>query len=124
MHLMRRICASSASPPFALTYPIDSGSVFSRQRSEPGSHVPGAIEQDRRRSTTEVLGIGTLACPDCDAPVGIGPEPLSPLAELSCPFCARRAPLREFLSLAPPTRPTRVLVRVTAPGAVQVGRAG
>jgi hypothetical protein len=89
--------------------------VFSRDRSEPGRHLPGAFEQDPRRAATGILGVGTLACPECDAPVAIGSQPLSPRVELSCPFCAHRAPLREFLSLAPPTRPTRVVVRITAP---------
>lgn len=97
--------------------------MFSRERSEPGRRLPGAFEEDRRQATTGVLGVGTLACPECDAPVGIGAEPLSPRTTLSCPFCAHRAPLREFLSLTPPTRPTRVIVRVTAGGRTAGGRA-
>jgi len=72
------------------------------------------FEEDRRQAATNVLAAGTLACPHCDAPIGIGPEPLSPGAPLRCPFCAHAGPLREFLSLRPPSRPTRVLVRVTA----------
>ena len=98
--------------------------VFSRERSEPGRRAPGAFEEDRRQGVREVLGIGTLACPDCDAPVGIGATALSPAAPITCPFCAHHAPLREFLSLTQPTRPTRVVVRVTAPAHLRISRAG
>lgn len=98
--------------------------MFSRESQEPGRRVPGAFEEDRRQATAGVLGVGTLACPRCDAPVGIGSEPLSPGTALSCPFCAHHAPLREFLSLTPPTRPTRVVVRVSAPARVRISRAG
>lgn len=90
--------------------------MFSRERHEPHGRAPGAFEEDRRQSAGEVLSAGTLACPRCDAPVGIGPEPLSVRSSLSCPFCAHRAPLRHFLSLEPPTRPTRVIVRIRVPG--------
>lgn len=97
--------------------------MFGRERSEPGRRLPGAFDEDRRRASTGVLGVGTLACPECDAPVGIGREPLSPVTTISCPFCAHRAPLRGFLSLTPPTRPTRVIVRVTAPARLRISRA-
>ena len=63
----------------------------------------------RERSTQ--LAVGTLACPRCDAPVTLG-RPSSPAEQIACPFCAHAAALREFLSLTPPTRPTRVVVRV------------
>jgi hypothetical protein len=33
-----------------------------------------------------------------------------------CPFCEHRAPVRDFLSLATPTRPARVVVRISHPG--------
>jgi hypothetical protein len=58
------------------------------------------------------LGVGTLACDRCDAPVAIGGAPLSPAHELTCPFCRHRGRVRDFLSLASPTRPARVVVRV------------
>ena len=58
------------------------------------------------------LGAGTLACGRCDAPVAIGPEPVSVVEQLVCPYCRHRAPVRDFLSLALPTRPARVVVRV------------
>jgi hypothetical protein len=55
--------------------------------------------------------------------VGIGSGPLSPGSPLTCPFCAHHGPLREFLSLTPPTRPTRVIVRVTAPAQLRISPA-
>jgi hypothetical protein len=56
---------------------------------------------------------GTLACPECDAPVALG-RPVSPAAPLACPYCGHGAPLRDFLSLGSPTRPARVEVRIRA----------
>jgi hypothetical protein len=97
--------------------------VFTPERSEPLRRPPGPAEQERRRARTSVLGIGTLACPECDAPVGIGPGALSPASILTCPFCSHRAALRHFLSLTPPTRPTRVVVRVTAPARLRISPA-
>ena len=61
------------------------------------------------------LGVGTLACPRCDAPVAIGPEPLGIDHRLGCPFCDHAAPVRAFLSMEQPTRPTRVSIHVHAP---------
>jgi hypothetical protein len=61
------------------------------------------------------LGVGTLACPRCDAPVAIGPDPLRLGQPLGCPFCDHAAPVREFLSMRQPTRPTRVTIHVHAP---------
>jgi hypothetical protein len=58
------------------------------------------------------IATGTLACPQCDAPV-VPAEPLSPPTPLECPYCAHLAAARDFLSLAPPTRPTRVGVWLT-----------
>jgi hypothetical protein len=57
------------------------------------------------------LGTGTLACPRCDAPVALAGA-ASPAEPLACPFCSHGGALRDFLSLAEPTRPTRVEVRV------------
>jgi hypothetical protein len=78
----------------------------------PVSGGPGMVEEQRRLGHTGVLGAGSIACPRCDAPVSIGTEPRSPAATLSCPYCRLAAPLREFLSLATPTRPARVVVQV------------
>ncbi|MGB7161269.1 MAG: hypothetical protein WBD40_24640, partial [Tepidisphaeraceae bacterium] len=51
------------------------------------------------------------ACPRCDAPVALG-GPVSPADPLGCPFCGHDGAVRDFLSLAAPTRPTRVVVRI------------
>jgi hypothetical protein len=90
---------------------------FDRRREPRSSSSAGRAAlvslAERRATAGAVLGTGSLACPRCDAPVAIGPAP-SPLeAELCCPFCQFEAPLRSFLSLASPTRPTRVVLRLT-----------
>jgi hypothetical protein len=54
---------------------------------------------------------GTLACPQCDAPVVLG-APVEPADWMGCPFCLHTGAVRDFLSLTPPTRPARVIVRV------------
>jgi hypothetical protein len=68
--------------------------------------------QELRRSLTAWrLATGTLACPDCDAPVApIGS--MAPSDALACPVCGHGAAVRDFLSLADPARPARVDVRV------------
>jgi hypothetical protein len=74
--------------------------------------VGGRLQiHDERRTQSSRLADGTLACPHCDAPVAID-RPLSPAAALACPYCGHAAPLRDFLSLAAPSRPARVVVRV------------
>jgi len=71
-----------------------------------------AGRHERRRSVrTQVLALGTLACPACDAPV-LPNGAVSPSDALGCGFCDHAAPVRDFLSLAAPPRPTRVEVRV------------
>jgi hypothetical protein len=70
----------------------------------------------RRDTRTATLCEGTLACARCDAPVAAGGQPLAMTTELVCPFCAHRGSVRDFLSLAAPTRPARVVVRITRPG--------
>jgi hypothetical protein len=76
--------------------------------------VGGGVEiHHERRMRSTRLGTGTLACPECDAPVALA-GPMSPAAVLDCPYCGHRGPLRDFLSLAAPSRPARVVVRVVA----------
>jgi uncharacterized paraquat-inducible protein A len=70
------------------------------------------VQEEQRRARTNLLAVGTIACPHCDAPVALPDRPLSPADRLGCPYCEHRAPLRDFLSLAVPSRPTRVAVRV------------
>lgn len=68
--------------------------------------------EERRSARSAPVAAGTLACPDCDAPVALGSWRAAPTDELGCPFCLRTGALREFLSLADPARPARVVVRV------------
>jgi len=77
-----------------------------------GARAAAAHQQERRPISSGRLGSGTLACSRCDAPVAIGPSPLLLTDRLMCPFCHHRGRVRDFLSLALPTRPARVEVRV------------
>jgi hypothetical protein len=73
------------------------------------------MQEERRSTRTGLLGIATLACSHCDAPVAPTRAAMSPADPLACPFCANRGPVRDFLSLEAPTRPARVAVRVVDP---------
>jgi DNA-directed RNA polymerase subunit RPC12/RpoP len=77
--------------------------------------IPAQIEE-RRSARSDVLCAATLACARCDAPISTGSRGLSITEHLVCPFCDHRAPVRDFLSLAVPTRPARVVVRLRRPG--------
>lgn len=72
----------------------------------------GGVEEERRAQRSTRLAVGTLACPDCDAPVALSGRRLAPSAPLACPYCGHGGPLRDFLSLDLPARPARVQVRV------------
>ncbi len=74
--------------------------------------------EERRATRATVVATGTLACPECDAPVSPGGRALSPSEAMSCPVCAHAGAVRDFLSLATPSRPARVRVVVSAPGLV------
>jgi hypothetical protein len=89
-------------------------------RPEPITSLAGAGEI-RPATRTFVLATGTLACPDCDAPVAPA-GPLTPADPLACPYCAHTAKVRDFLSLTAPTRPARVDVRVSVPAAALAPR--
>jgi len=80
-------------------------------RARPISATVGPYE-DRRASPFWRLGTGTLACPRCDVPLALGGRAVKFTEDLDCPFCRHSAPLRDFLSLATPSRPTRVEVRM------------
>ena len=71
-----------------------------------------AGQQEIRVARSRPLGVGTLACPRCDAPVAPAAGGVSVTATLGCPFCLHSARVRDFLSLGTPTRPARVEVRV------------
>lgn len=79
--------------------------------SEPAGRRARA-EDLRQDSHVGIMGIGTLACPRCDAPIAPGPRPMTPTDAIACPICAHGAPAREFLTLAAPSRPARVVVRL------------
>ena len=67
---------------------------------------------EHRRESSWHLAAGTLACPGCDAPVLPSPGGMSPADPISCGFCQEAGAVSDFLSLAEPTRPARVVVRV------------
>ena len=70
------------------------------------------LREIRKADATREMAVGTLACPDCDAPAYLGPRPMSPADPLWCSFCGREGRVRDFLSLGEPTRSTHVVVRV------------
>jgi hypothetical protein len=80
---------------------------------EPVGRMRGT-EEIREAARSTVMATGTLACPSCDAPVAPA-GPLSPADRISCPYCRLTGAVRQFLSLAAPSRPARVQVRVVAP---------
>ena len=76
-----------------------------------GERIGRLHEEHQQR--TRVMAVGTLACPRCDAPVA-PTRPLSPAEPLMCPYCLHDGAVRDFLSLAVPTRPAVVEVRIRA----------
>ena len=76
---------------------------------------PAETHTLRRRAEAGRLATGTLACPHCDAPVALAHGPAAVVDPLACPFCGHAGRVRDFLSLAPPSRPARVAVRVRLP---------
>ena len=82
-------------------------------RRESAAEVAGSREIRRAERSTRLAG-GSLACPSCDAPVLLDAAagPHGPASALLCPWCGTTGPLREFLSLADPSRPARVEARV------------
>jgi hypothetical protein len=80
--------------------------------SEPLPPEPaGPAHRELRMDHRTHVATGTLACPECDAPA-VPAGPMSPADPLACAFCDHAGALRDFLSLEPPTRPTRVVVRI------------
>ena len=78
-----------------------------REQERVGGHY-----ELRRRVATREMATGTLACPSCDAPV-LPDGVMLPPDPMSCGFCGHAGALRDFLTLGEPTRPTRVVVRVS-----------
>jgi hypothetical protein len=89
------------------------GSEDSTTGGLPARRAAPMVQEDPRRAPGDALGHGTLACPCCDAPLAL-PAARAAAEPTACPFCGHRASLGSFVSLASPTRPTRVVVRVTA----------
>jgi len=71
------------------------------------------LREIRKTDTTTQVAVGTLACPDCDAPALPAPGPMSPADPLWCAFCGHDGRVRDFLLLGEPTRATHVVVRVS-----------
>ena len=94
--------------------------AFHRDASDPlgGERIGRVHEELRLRS--RVVSMGTLACPRCDAPVAPGARALSPAEPIECPFCGEAGRVRDFLSLASPTRPAHVEIVIRPAG----GRGG
>jgi hypothetical protein len=86
------------------------------RNTDPRDSRPAAARvghhEERRTARPWHLATGSLACPDCDAPVVLAAAPAHPTDALACPFCDRHGALREFLSLAVPARTPRVSVLV------------
>ena len=96
----------------ALHHPFDGAEPI---RPEKVGRVDGT-QEERRVWRTWHLASGTLACPACDAPVApVVGELLAPADPLACPYCTHGGAVRDFLSLAAPTRPAHVSVRVVDP---------
>jgi uncharacterized paraquat-inducible protein A len=88
--------------------------AFQRREDSAGPVRPQPIEhlEEHRSITRRHLASGTLACPECDAPVSALGGPLSPADGMACPFCGHAARVRDFLSLAVPSRPAHVQIRI------------
>ncbi|MFL5846231.1 MAG: hypothetical protein ACJ762_16205 [Solirubrobacteraceae bacterium] len=74
-----------------------------------------ALEQriewlEQRPGQALPVATGSLACPDCDAPIMLAPGRHGPSAPVACTWCGRDGAVRDFLSLAQPTRPARVII--------------
>jgi hypothetical protein len=78
---------------------------------DPLEHL-AEVHEHRHLARAGRLGTGTLACAGCDAPIALAAARMSPRDPLGCPFCGQVGTVRDFLSLAPPSRPARVDVRV------------
>ena len=98
---------------------LDPGELEPR-REERTELLPGA-EQKRELTRTWEVGGGTFACPACDVPVSFDGTIALGVA-LACPYCARSAPARDYLSLTDAPRPARVRVIATLGLGVEGGQ--
>ena len=81
------------------------------QPAQPTERFTGRHERRPAEDSWQVA-TGTLACPSCDVPVLPAEGGMSPTEPMACAYCGHGAPVKHFLSLQEPTRPTRVTVRV------------
>jgi DNA-directed RNA polymerase subunit RPC12/RpoP len=81
--------------------------------ADPIRATDGTHEVERRIGRTTRVATGTFACPACDAPVAPAEGGMAPRDAVACPYCGARGVVREFLSLGEPTRPARVIVRIS-----------
>jgi uncharacterized paraquat-inducible protein A len=84
--------------------------------SDPRERSGQQYVRPRRAVRSDQLAEATLACPRCDAPVAIGTATITVAQSLTCPFCGHHGAARTFLSLARPTRPAHVVLRVSFGG--------
>ena len=81
-------------------------------RHEGRADEPAGLHEERRTLRTGWLGVGSLACPECDAPTPLLTMPATPATPLGCPYCEHAGLVRDFLSLTAPHRVPRVNVYV------------
>lgn len=86
-------------------------SAEARQPDGRPDKLPG-LHEERRASRSSWLGLGSLACPECDAPAPLLTSPASPGTPLGCPYCEHTGTVRDFLTLGEPHRAPRVNVYV------------
>ena len=72
----------------------------------------GIEHEEIRPGHSGLIAVGTLACSRCDAPVSPGDRALRVTDAIECPYCGAFGRVRDFLSLAAPTRPARVEIRL------------
>jgi hypothetical protein len=105
---MPALCASDP----AYTQTVSFRSEWAPMNPGAGEGERVAHEEIRHTRRSSQFAVGTLACGRCDAPVSPGDSPRLLTEHLVCPFCAHDAPVRDFLTLGPPTRPAHVVLRV------------
>lgn len=86
--------------------------AFHRDGSDPLGGERGGPTHVEQRLRSKIVAAATLACPQCDAPVAPGERPLTPAEPIQCPWCGEAGRVRDFLSLAKPTRAAHVEIRI------------